>query len=207
MLKAGSLAVDSTGERLRYVGDDYTCGTYVLRALVREPLNLIFGRFKGGKVITVSPGQYAYVGSALGVRGSTCLARRLLRHATRLGDHPPHDIRDEMLADFLRVGLHAPGLACPAFKKPKWNIDHLLNELSVELVGAYLIRSPLRIEAELGKFIENDPMSVVFEPGLGANDIPGNTHLLRTYGDDSWWQQLGPKLEAFVAMQESSRCL
>ena len=85
-------------------------------------------------------------------------------------------------------------------KRPKWNIDHPLNHPASELVGAYTIRTGLRIEAALGKFLEHDRCTVAFEPRLGANDIKGNTHLLRVDADESWWEALPRKLNKFVKL-------
>jgi hypothetical protein len=76
---------DVTTAPLTYIGDDERRGSYVLRITVREHLNLSFGRFKKGKLIDVRPGTYVYIGSAMAKQGATCLAKRLLRHATRSG--------------------------------------------------------------------------------------------------------------------------
>lgn len=179
---------------LFYLGGDSRGGTYILRMRVRKRLNTSLGRFKAGKIIPFVPGDYCYIGSALNDKGATCLAKRLVRHACRLGDNPPHSIRLTMLAEFPRRGLCDGDLEPTNPKKPKWNVDYLLDNPSVELVAVYIIRSPQRIEAEVGKWLEDDPMTVVFEPGLGANDIPGNTHLMRVEADEAWWQQLPSRL-------------
>lgn len=103
-----------------------------------------------------------------------------------------------MLFEFPRLGLCERDLQAVAGKKPRWNVDHLLDRPEVALIGAYLIRSPERIEAALGKSLENDPATVVFEQGLGANDIRGNTHLLRVDADEKWWQGLALRLATLL---------
>ena len=40
-------------------------------------------KIQEGKTIDVEKGDYSYVGSAMASKGSSCLARRLLRHGTR----------------------------------------------------------------------------------------------------------------------------
>lgn len=83
---------DVFAERLLYLGKDLQQGSYLLRIRVAEALCIPFGRFKGGKLIAIEPGPYSYVGSSLAQSGATCLARRLIRHATRTGDRVPQPI-------------------------------------------------------------------------------------------------------------------
>ena len=81
---------------LIYIGQDEPRGSYILRMKVRDRITMPFGRFKRGKLIEVQAGNYAYIGSAMAMQGSTCLAKRLLRHATRSGDDsPPPDPRHD----------------------------------------------------------------------------------------------------------------
>jgi hypothetical protein len=87
------------------IGEDVQCGTYILRIELSEESTLRFGRFKQGKFITLLAGEYLYLGSALSTKGSTSLARRLIRHATRSRDKPPHRIRAEMINGFKQIGL------------------------------------------------------------------------------------------------------
>jgi hypothetical protein len=47
----------------------------------------------------------------------------------------------------------------------------------------------------LGQFIKRDPHAFVFEKGLGANDVPGNTHILRIEAPAAWWNGLRPRLK------------
>jgi Uri superfamily endonuclease len=180
---------------LTFIGSNSAAGTYILRIRVGAPLQISFGRFKDGRAICLEAGEYAYIGSALAGMGATCLGQRLIRHATRLGDRPPHTIRILMLEEFNRIRLCHHELRPPSAKKPRWHVDYLLNDLSVDLTGVIAVRHPTRIEPQLGKLLVADPRTVVFERGLGAMDVPGNTHLVRVMADESWWRKLGPRLK------------
>lgn len=188
---------------LVYVGDCEPRGSYVLRITVREHVALRFGRFKRGKLIDVRPGSYAYIGSAMAQQGATCLAKRLLRHATRTGEKPPHAIRDAMLSDFPLVGLADSALQPPPRKTLRWNVDHLLDASGAELVAAYVIRSSQNLEPLVGDMLEADRHTVVFERGLGAHDRRGSTYLLRVEADEEWWHGLTERLES---LHEAARC-
>lgn len=176
------------------IGTDHPCGCYVLRIHLATSTHLRFGGFKKGKLIELYAGDYAYVGSALARQGATSLARRLIRHATRSGAKPPHPIRAEMLRQFASIGLGSDDFLPRNPKRMHWNIDHLLDLAEAELQGAYLLRTKRKLEASLGKFIEDDPHTVAFAKGLGANDIPGNTHILRVEAPARWWSDLGSRL-------------
>jgi Uri superfamily endonuclease len=176
------------------LGSDFPGGTYLLRLHVAEPLRLRFGRFQGGKPINVPTGDYLYVGSALAVTGSMRLAPRLLRHATRSANRPPQPIRPA-LANFLQqIGLLNAPYSLPRAKKLFWNVDHLLDDLNVTLTHILMIRSPQRLESDLAHLLEADPQTDILEKGLGANDLPGNTHLLRVTAAAGWWQSLPTRL-------------
>lgn len=118
-----------------------------------------------------------------------------------MGKRLPHPLRQLMLSEFPRRGLCEPGLLPPSVKLPRWNVDHLLDLPNADLVGVYLLRSDVRLEAELGRLIAGDPAAVVFETGLGANDIPGNAHLVRIEAGEQWWQQLPKRLARFLKEQ------
>ncbi len=162
-------------------GNDAQSGSYILRLKVHNPLEMAFGRFKRGKRIAVLAGRYVYVGSAMGEKGSASLGRRLLRHATRSGDKAPHAIRAVMLSRFKAIGLGSGDLRPPTGKKLHWNVDYLLDHPAVELSGALIFRSETRLEATLAKLLADDPATFALEKGLGANDAPGQTHLLGVY--------------------------
>ena len=184
------------------IGDKSQAGTYILRIHLKEDTILRFGRFKKGKLISTPAGEYAYVGSALAERGATTLARRLIRHATRSGDQHPHRIREAMLNRFAECGLGDENLLPRRGKTLHWNVDFLLDLPSAELVGISAIRSRKRLEDRLAKKLEEDPHTGVIERGLGANDVPGNTHLLYVSAAEAWWASL-PDLLANMAGKNS----
>lgn len=187
---------DVINSPLIFVGDSEPRGSYVLRIDVREDIPpMPFGRFKRGKRIAVPVGQYAYVGSAMGRKGSVCLSKRLLRHASRSGDKDAHAVRKIMLSQFPRMGLASIDLHAPEQKNLKWNVDHLLDVEVADLVIAYIVRSPVVLEPAIGDMLENDAHTIVFEKGLGANDRPGSTYLLRVEAEQDWWNELVPRLE------------
>ena len=179
------------------IGDESYAGTYILRIRLKKDTALRFGRFKKGKLISTPAGEYAYIGSALAEKGATTLARRLVRHATRSGDQRPHRIRETMLCRFAECGLGDENLLPQRGKTLHWNVDFLLDLPSAELVGISAIRSRKRLEDRLAKRLEEDSHTEVIERGLGANDVPGNTHLLRVSATEGWWASL-PNLLAWV---------
>ena len=179
------------------IGDESQAGTYILRIRLKKDTALRFGRFKRGKLIALPAGEYAYVGSALSEKGATMLARRLVRHATRSGDQNPHRIRETMLRQFAECGLGDGNLLPQRGKTLHWNVDFLLDLPSAELMGISAIRSRKRLEDRLAKQLEEDPHTGVIERGLGANDVPGNTHLLHVNATEAWWASL-PTLLTWV---------
>lgn len=180
------------------LGGESRAGSYVLRVRLSSDLLLAFGRFKSGKVVDVRAGDYLYVGSALAARGGVSLARRLVRHATRTGEKAPHAIRESMLVRFTEIGLGEGDLLPRNGKTLFWNVDHLLDRTEAEIVGVIALRGDRRLERELGQFVESDPSTAVIERGLGANDVPGNTHILRLLAGDDWWSALPHSLARFI---------
>ena len=172
---------------IHIIGDESQAGTYVLRIRLKEDTTLQFGRFKKGKWISLLAGDYTYVGSALSEKGPTSLARRLIRHATRSGDKPPHTIQEKMIHQFAECGLGSGNLLPRHGKTLHWNIDFLLDLQSAEIVNIFAIRSAERLENRIAKWLERDPRTDIIERGLGANDAPGNTHLLHVRADSAWW--------------------
>ena len=176
------------------IGDESQAGTYILRIHLKADTTLRFGRFKKGKLISLPAGEYAYIGSALSEKGATSLARRLVRHATRSGDKRPHSIREQIIREFAECGLGTGNLLPKRGKTLHWNVDFLLDLPSVEIVSLIAIRSPERLERRLAKQLERDSHTQIIERGLGANDVPGNTHLLRVSADKAWWASLAARL-------------
>ena len=183
-----------------FLGGDFQGGSYVLRIRLKENAALSFGGFKRGKIIGLPAGEYVYVGSAMSKKGAASLANRLVRHATRTGGKRPHNIRDEMLRRFNAIGLGDGNLTRKRLKNLHWNIDYLLDLPAAELTGACIIRTRERLEARLGQFLERDPRTFVFEKGLGANDVPGNTHILRLSAGDAWWTSLPQRLSVYFGL-------
>ena len=181
------------------IGDASQAGTYVLRIRLKEDTTLQFGRFKKGKLISLPAGHYVYVGSALSEKGATSLARRLIRHATRSGNKPPHTIREEMITRFAECSLGPPELLPKRSKTLHWNVDFLLDLQSTDIINILVIRSPERLENTIARCLERDPRTDIIEPGLGANDAPGSTHLLRLRADNiSWASLIMPMTEEFL---------
>ncbi len=176
------------------LGEDSQAGTYILRIQLQENKSLQFGRFKRGKRISLPAGVYTYVGSALSEKGSTSLARRLVRHATRSGEKPPHAIRAEMLKQFLEGSLGPPDPLPKNGKKLFWNIDFLLDLEAAEITHVILIRSPERLESTIAQLLEQTAGTKIIEKGLGANDAPGNTHILHVTAAETWWTSLAENI-------------
>jgi Uri superfamily endonuclease len=180
------------------LGKPSKTGTYILRIHVRQKLKISFGRFRKGQIISIPKGDYLYIGSAMGKRGSMTLPARLLRHGTRAAPHPPHKIRKVMLDQFQSIGIRSGNLHPPKDKKLYWNIDYLLNNLHSEIAQTIIVCSSEKLEGTLGKYLEDDPVTGVIEKGLEANDLPGNTHLLRLLTDKTGWNILYINLRNFL---------
>ena len=177
------------------IGENSQAGTYILRIRLKEDTELQFGRFKKGKLISLPAGDYTYVGSALSEKGATSLARRLVRHATRSSDKPPHAIREEMVKQFLECGLGPPDPLPKSGKKLFWNIDFLLDLELTEIINIIAIRSPERLEYTIAEFLEHNADTQIIEKSLGANDAPRNTHVLRVNADDTWWTSIADNMQ------------
>jgi len=144
-------------------------------------------------IIMVPTGTYLYIGSALGSKGAMSLSRRLVRHATRTDPQAPQAIRPHLIETCQAVGLGQGDLRPRQGKRLFWNVDHLLDQPAVSLTHIIAIRSQRRLEAQLGQLLEKEPVTRIIEKGLGANDVTGNTHLLRVVGDEAWWAELPDK--------------
>ena len=176
------------------LGSDELRGTYILRISVTEDLYVRFGRFRQGIPIHVPQGDVLYIGSAMASKGSMTLARRLLRHATRRPPKRPHALRPILIEKMIEAGLASPNVQPPADKKLFWNIDYLLDEETVEIKQAFILRSQERLEDAAAALLLNDPLCQSIAPGLGAHDSPDITHLLHVQAADQWWQTLTARL-------------
>jgi len=179
-------------------------GAYVLRVRVAAPLSLSFGRFQGGRPVAVPAGDALYVGSAMGRRGSSTLARRLLRHATRTPPLPPHPIRDELLAGLQNAGMGGPALAPPAGKRVRWHIDYLLDRPEVTLTHILAVRSLHPLETTLAQRLNADPCTALIAPGLGASDSTAPAHLLHLNAPPGWWEALVDECMSPIAPERAS---
>ena len=171
-------------------GERAQSGAYVLRICVEEPRTVSFGRYGGGRPISVPAGHVLYVGSAMGSRGSTTLARRLLRHTTRSGGRPPHPMRALLLRRFRQVGLGPDDLHPPTAKRLHWHVDYLLEEPAVTVDAVLAIRSSRRYEGLLADLLARSPHTEKIVAGLGATDVPGRTHLMRLDGGKGAWRDV-----------------
>lgn len=190
---------------MTFVDESFCCwghgaqgGTYLLRLTVSQSLLVCFGRFQAGVLIAVPPGDYFYVGSALAQKGSTSLARRLLRHASRSNGQNPQPIRQKMLDLFPKIGLGPTPLHPPTGKKLRWHVDFLLDEQAAELTAVSLICSPQRFEEPLSRWLLDLPEVSPLVSGLGATDDPGSTHLLRVTAVSGWWASFPALLSNFL---------
>ncbi len=172
-------------------------GAYVLRMALGADLALAFGRFRHGRAVALPAGQYVYVGSAMG-RGGGRLEARLLRHATRSGTRPPHQIRADLIEYFAGAAPERREVVLPASKRLHWHVDYLLDRLEVELTQVVLVNSSVRQEPEIARILLDDPHTVVIEQGLGAADVPGGTHILRVQADEAWWRRLPDRIRAWL---------
>lgn len=176
-------------------------GIYLLRLTVSQPIFVRFGRFQNGRPLTVAAGAYVYVGSALAAKGSTSLARRLLRHASRGDSANPHALRQKMGQLWPQIGLGPAPLLPPARKTLRWHIDFLLEERAVDLTAVYMIRETdagLKRETAVAHFLLTLPNVSPLAVGLGSSDDPGGTHLLRVAADPDWWADFPEQLTAFL---------
>ncbi|MHA2251741.1 MAG: GIY-YIG nuclease family protein [Candidatus Kariarchaeaceae archaeon] len=179
------------------LGSSDQSGTYVLRIVVKKNMKLNFGRFKGGNKIEVPKGTYVYTGSAMG-RGSSSLFHRILRHFSRSGNKPPHEKLKEIDDEFNYQGIGSDKLTKPLKKTLYWNIDFLLDQIDVQIEHLIIIRTTTPIERKVAQFLENDSQTSILVKGIGANDSPGNTHLLRANESINWWKKLPKGLEKIL---------
>ena len=92
-----------------------------------------------------------------------------------------------MMNQFPECGLGNGNLLPRQGKTLHWNVDFLLDLQSAELINILAIRSAERLENKIAKRLEQNPYTSIIELGLGANDVPRATHLLRIRTNDMWW--------------------
>ncbi len=177
------------------LGCEGGAGLYMLGIRLRRNLAVAFGRFGGGRPLPLPAGEYLYLGSARAQRGSASLARRALRHTVRAEGGKAQAIQTALVAALRQAGLAPEGMAPPGRKTLAWHVDFLLERPEAGLTRMVLVRSRTLSEAALGRGLMADPATAVVVPGLGASDVPGNTHLLRLQAGEGWWRELVRSLD------------
>ncbi|HED30933.1 MAG TPA: GIY-YIG nuclease family protein [Prosthecochloris aestuarii] len=188
-----------------YLLGDITCreGTYMLLIELKKTCRVSFGRFMGGKAITMDAGLYLYTGSAMGgTKAGSPLWRRLLRHATRSSGRRAHAVRKHMLIMLNRTGMNTQHISAPSKKKLRWHIDYLLDKPCVRLSGAIVICSPARLESLLAQKILSLDCVIPVAQGLGASDMKKETHLVRLEHPDRCLQRLNSLLLTIAEIRE-----
>lgn len=180
------------------IGDESVGGVYVLRLRLARAVAVRFGRFGQGRPVAVPAGNCLYVGSAL--RG---LGARLLRHASRTDAHQPQLIRAEMAEQLAAAGLVKGQRPFPP-KRLHWHIDYLLDRPEVALTHVIALRTAVKLETAVARWLLEEPAAFVFAPGLGARDDPGGTHLLGVRADESWWARLPQRILQLDAAAKSA---
>lgn len=174
-------------------------GIYILRIQVQQSLDISLGRFKKGKQITFLPGEYLYLGSALGSSGAASLAHRLIRHATRSAPHPPQMIRSDLIDYFRAIGRPNRSPLVQQPKKLFWHVDYLLQQSAAELRQVIVMHTARQLERLVAQQLNADLSTFIIEAGLGASDNRGATHLLGVDGAEDWWYR---SLEKWRCMLE-----
>lgn len=181
--------------QLYFVGKAGMQGIYILHLNVASPINVTFGRFQDGQPVPIPPSDYLYIGSALGQRGSTTLAGRLLRHTIRSGDQPPHAIHPLLRTKLQERGLiPVRSVGTPQPKRLFWHIDYLVDRPEAEITQIFILHTSDRVESALARVLAADPAVAPVAPGLGASDDPHATHLLRVDAPAEWWHNVPQQL-------------
>ena len=102
-----------------------------------------------------------------------------------------------MINRFVECGLGPRDLLPKRGKTLHWNVDFLLDLQSAEIINIFAIRSSERLEYKIARQLEHNPHTEVIEPGLGANDAPCNTHLLRLNADEMWWVSFTEDIQTY----------
>lgn len=168
-------------------GKPHPSGVYVLSIALSKKHSLVFGKFNHGNPITLPAGSYLYIGSAMGTKGSASLGYRLVRHATRTANAPPHIIRSVLIKTLQASGIT---VKAPQQKKRHWHIDYLLDLPPAEIQGVIAIRTCKQLEATIAQGLMEEPAIHRVSAGLGASDYYKETHLLGVQADQEWWNFL-----------------
>lgn len=189
-----TLPIPNPQSPITITGDLQPSGAYILRIRLHKACDVVFGRFNQGRPVALPSGDYLYVGSAMGRRGSSTLANRLLRHARRADAGRPQPIYADLEARFLKIGWPLPPSAPTRNKTLRWHIDYFLERPEAMLTQIYIACSPIRFESALADELLADPATHIVVPGLGASDDRGGTHLLLVDADEQWWRGLPQRM-------------
>jgi len=181
-----------------FYGRSYQCGTYMLKISIERLLRLSIGRLNKAHLYDISPGEYIYVGSALGKTNRYPLYRRIMRHARRSASKPSHQILPQLEQQFFEAGLGKTGLKFSP-KKLFWNIDYLLDSASAELAQVVVFRSENNLEHELGLLLENDAQTSCPIKKFGANDSMLNSHLFKVPSTEKWWNDFNASVKTCLS--------
>jgi Uri superfamily endonuclease len=168
------------------LGPSFQTGCYVLSIEVFSPIEVKIGKLNQGKTVLFKPGNYLYVGSAMGKPERFPLYRRVLRHCKRSGNNPPQSILPFLQESMIRSGLGNPGIKF-GNKTLFWNIDYLLNHPNCQLNNVLILRSDRSLEIAVATLIHEDPESGIPMVGFGANDSALKSHLFHVPHENEWW--------------------
>lgn len=174
-------------KHITLLGEDFGSGSYLLIIHLAENQHLKFGRFNKGGAVFLPKGNYVYIGSARGQKGTSSLSARLMRHLTRCQGKYPQALRELLLAEFKNAGIPAK---VPVRKQCRWHIDYLLEIPQAEVTGVITLRSRADLEHQIAEKLATLPETHIPARGLGASDHPGGTHLLHVQADTNWWNNL-----------------
>lgn len=198
-METRDISIGKGAESIHIWGNQGVQGVYLLELELSQTLTLAFGRFQRGQHFILPAGAYLYVGSALGQRGATTLAGRLLRHATRTMKQPPHLIRPALQTALQQVGIE---VRLPQQKRCHWHVDYLLDQPAAHLTQIYALRTAQGLEATIALHLQADPATRLVAAGLGASDHPHATHLfqldLPAAAQAAWRQTLVDKLQRLL---------
>ena len=168
------------------LGEKSRSGVYLLRIELRKASPISVGKFDHGQIYNLQAGMYLYLGTA---RNNT-LAARLIRHTSR-NSGKPHAIQLALLEALQKAGFP---VKTKKEKKLHWHVDHLIELPDAEVKGVIGLRTDRSLERPLGQWVMALPETEIFAPGLGASDVPGNTHLLHLKVGPVWWDTIAERL-------------
>jgi Uri superfamily endonuclease len=172
-------------------------GAYLLHLWLPTPASVTLGRFQRGMPVQLPVGSLLYAGSAMGAAARAPLAHRLLRHARRSSGKPSHPLLSILHNHFKISSDWQADLAQTAARSAKrlhWHIDYLVDLTEVELLQVIIVRSELPCEQIVAQHLAQDPLVRILQPGIGATDLPGATHLFVAPAEPVWWDKLPHQL-------------